>query len=355
MVRSQGQGNKSGESRIMDTCIAILKKSIAVCAAAILLLTCTFSGIASAKDNNSKTGAAAGNVAAASVIKDGEYEPDGFGWTGGSGRLEYIKCDKITVKDGNAKAHLEFASDKYDKVKVSGETFEREGKGNSKFTVPVNINANTRITGRTTAMSQAHWIDYSIYVFLDRGEGISGKTDVSKDVLDEDAPQVFGLSEGTRQDAKDADLFRIFEYDGGYTLLEIDVAKRSVLSYDQEGENRYQRNVVSYLIAEEGSEIPAGVDSDLIIINKPAAKQFVIEDVKDVPYQKIVTSEAELAVLPASQIKGFLWFGKSKAEAAEELEKRMDTLGIPLIFDRTDSEKGKDNKAQWENVYEILK
>ena len=339
----------------MDTCIAITKKSIAVCAAALLLLTSTFTGIVSAKDNNIQTGAAAGNVAAASVMKDGEYKPDGFGWTGGSGRLEYIKCDKITVTGGKAKAHLEFASDKYDKVKVSGETFEREGSGNSTFTVPVNINANTHITGRTTAMSQAHWIDYTIYVFLDRGEGISSKTEVSADALDEEAPQIFGLSEGARQDAKDADLFRIFTYEGGYTLLEIDVAKRSVLSYDEKGENRYQRNVVSYLIAEEGAEVPAGVDSDLIVIRKPAAKQFVIEDVKDVPYQKIVTSEAELAVLPASQIKGFLWFGKSKAEAAEELEKRMDTLGIPLLFDRADSEKGKDNKAQWENVYELLK
>ncbi|MBQ9707996.1 MAG: hypothetical protein IJV66_02295, partial [Firmicutes bacterium] len=55
-----------------------------------------------------KNAAATKTVAASSVygdgqgsddygIDDGKYTPDNFGWSGGSGRLKYIKCQEITV------------------------------------------------------------------------------------------------------------------------------------------------------------------------------------------------------------------------------------------------------------------
>lgn len=293
--------------------------------------------------------------AAKAGISDGTYEPGGFAWSGGSGRLKYIKCDKITVKGGAATARLEFGSDKYDRVRTGGKVYEREGSGNSVFTVPVNINANTKITGRTTAMSQPHWVDYDVYVYMDRGDGTYGRTTAAEDRLDEKAPEVFGLSGGQREDSGDAAYLRIFGYDGGFRLVEVDVSTKSVLGYGEPGESVYERNVVSYLFVPEGSDAPAGTDRSLVVVQRPASDTFRIEDVKDVPYQDIVRESPDAAVLPGGEIRKFLWFGAGRRQAAEELEKRMETLGVPLIFDRQDREKGGKAKAQWEKMYELFK
>ncbi|MBQ9911515.1 MAG: hypothetical protein IJM49_00635, partial [Firmicutes bacterium] len=53
-------------------------------------------------------------VDASTTLKDGEYKPDSFSWSGGSGRLAYIRCNKIIVRNGQAYAEIEFSSPNYD-------------------------------------------------------------------------------------------------------------------------------------------------------------------------------------------------------------------------------------------------
>ncbi|MBQ9707679.1 MAG: hypothetical protein IJV66_00650, partial [Firmicutes bacterium] len=248
-----------------------------------------------------------------------------------------------------------------DSIRTGGKKYETDedasSSGGSVFTIPVKINENTSISARTTAMSQPHWIDYDIYVFLkeaDRSGNLSGETVVSRDSLEGDVPAILGLPEGEVVDTGDAQLMRIFSF-GEISLLQIDVSKnKSVLRYDEPGETLYESNVVNYLILPEDTQLPAGTDQDFILVRTPVKSTYTAEDVRQLDYKDIIQSEAEMVKLPAEQIKKFLWFGKGKREAAEELEKSLVTLGIPLFFDRADSEKGKERKAQWEKVYELF-
>lgn len=115
------------------------------------------SGNKTSDKNNSKT---------QSDLTDGTYTPDQFSWSGGSGRLAYIACDKIIVKKGKAYATIRFSSSSYDKVQAGGSTYANTGSTESTFTIPVNLNANNTISARTVAMSAPHWVDYTIYPYL---------------------------------------------------------------------------------------------------------------------------------------------------------------------------------------------
>ncbi|MBQ8151333.1 MAG: hypothetical protein IJ070_01035, partial [Firmicutes bacterium] len=66
--------------------------------------------------------------AEANPLKDERYECDAFGWSGGSGRLKYIRCSHVTIDGGKAYAEIEFSSDRYDAVKVAGQKYENKAK-----------------------------------------------------------------------------------------------------------------------------------------------------------------------------------------------------------------------------------
>lgn len=99
-------------------------------------------------------------------IKDGTYTPS-FGFTGGTGKTT-ISCNKVVVKNGKAAATIAFSSSSYTWVKVNGTKYYNENKGgNATFTIPIQLNGKTNITGETTAMSTAHEIDYVLYCYVD--------------------------------------------------------------------------------------------------------------------------------------------------------------------------------------------
>lgn len=133
-------------------------------------------GNASGSKDNSKN-----NSKTQSGLADGTYTPDQFSWSGGSGRLAYIACDKITVKKGKAYATIRFSSSSYDKVQAGGGIYANTGGAESTFTIPVTLNANNTISARTVAMSAPHWIDYTIYPYLaEAGKGNGGVTKTAK-------------------------------------------------------------------------------------------------------------------------------------------------------------------------------
>lgn len=99
-------------------------------------------------------------------VKDGTYTPS-FGFTGGTGKTT-ISCNKVVVKNGKATATITFSSSSYTWVKVNGTKYYNENKGgNATFTIPIQLNGKTNITGETTAMSTAHEIDYVLYCYVD--------------------------------------------------------------------------------------------------------------------------------------------------------------------------------------------
>lgn len=239
----------------------------------------------------------------ATTLKDGTCRPESFSWSGGSGRLAYIKCTRIRVTGGRAYATIVFGSSSYDRLKAAGSIYSRSGSGCSTFVIPVRLNENNVIIGRTTAMSQAHWVRYSIYIAISEGEkGSSSEvTSLSTEKLPKKAPTITGLKYRGTTKIKYASLFRIYRYDHGVTMVVMDMTKRTGLfhkedsqkksaadepAYDEEGnmiersqhditEELYQNNIVNYLVVPKGYDVPAGLDKKCIIVEKPAARAYI--------------------------------------------------------------------------------
>ena len=278
-------------------------------------------------------------------LQDGTYSCDTFGWSGGTGRLAYIKCNKITVKGGRAYAEIEFSSTSYDKVRASGKTYEKIGSGNSRFVIPVEMNVNNTISGRTSAMSSPHWVTYTIYPYIEGAEKTSGKKEVKASSKEKEIKVTH------------AKLFKIYEYENGSRLLEIK-------------QDKEKNDVMKYLLVPEGIEVPAGSEKEMNIVDVPCqsiwtgakttalfmdrlgaegAASIFEENYSTPDYKSIVLNETKLAILPA----GSIW-GEDKQEELETIKTRFSTLGIPVIADRSMDEETDEAKAEWMKVYAAL-
>lgn len=360
------------------------------------------------KNNSGNKTSDKNNTKTRSGLTDGTYTPGQFSWSGGSGRLAYIACDKITVKKGKAYATIRFSSPSYDKVQAGGSTYANTGSTESTFTIPITLNANNTISARTVAMSAPHWVDYTIYPYLAEAgkENESGtktfaqKTE-RKNTKDKDknkgskdnkeVSEIIGLGEAEEIPMKYAEYCRLYRYAGGIKLLQIDLTTDSSLSYeekameaqteveyDEEGrpiaksqseitQALYQNSIVSYLLVPKGTEIPAGLDKEMILISIPADKTWSAsgtasrfmqalgcedmlttdasesENPAAPDFKSIVQDENNLAILPLQP-----------QTELEILEKRFATLNIPVIMDRSAEEKTLEAKAEWAKVYAAL-
>lgn len=261
-------------------------------------------------------------------ISDGEYTPEKFTWSGGTGRVQ-ISCDKVVVKEGRAYATLIFSSDHYQYVKVDGDTYyTTKSDGQASVEIPVVLNQNMKIVGMTDKMSSAHEIEYNIYVYLESGKTTDSTQTVNEsNGLDEKAPEIMGLKYQSETEVKYARYFKIYHYEKGITLLEVDVAKdtardpekaeekqdskksketsnkkasdekkntkesaskliavdeEEVSDADKNGVSEselaaklYKGNIVRYLLIPENVEIPVGLEQDMIIVRMPKAKAYV--------------------------------------------------------------------------------
>ena len=239
-------------------------------------------------------------VNSATTLADGVYTPDKFSWSGGTGKVS-ISCTKITVTGGQAYATIVFSSGSYGYVKANGNTYYPTATGStSTFVIPVELNKNNTIIGMTTKMSTAHEISYSIFIYLSAaakadGTTVSGETNLSADTLDEKAPEIMGLSYQSETKVEHAEYFKIYHYDQGITLLEIDQKQKdakedskSTESTDKEDTadsgltpaqeeqlELYKAKIVRYLIVPEDAEIPAGLDKEMIVIQQPKKSAYV--------------------------------------------------------------------------------
>ena len=235
-------------------------------------------------------------------LKDGVYTPDSFSWSGGTGKVS-ITCSKVTVTGGQAYATITFSSPHYQYVKANGNVYYPSAKTGSStsFVIPVELNKNNSVVGMTTAMSTAHEIKYTIFVYIAEaakanasaranGKEVtvigangsdSSKTATANKKMDEVAPEIIGLEYQSETKAEYAKYFKIYHYDQGITLLEIDMNKKTgrkaagkkwkeaseisgLNPAEQEQAALYLNKVIKYLIVPENVEIPAGLDKEVI-------------------------------------------------------------------------------------------
>ena len=281
------------------------------------------------EDNSSSESDLSGATAAvdsSTALPDGVYTPDSFAFSGGTGRVT-ITCRQVTVIGGQAYATIVISSAKYGYVKAGGGIYYPtiEG-GTSVFTIPVQLNVNNTIIGMTTAMSAPHEITYSIFVYIAAADGQqqtaeNNDTIGEKNQIDETAPVIAGLTGGSEIKLEHAELLKLFRYDNGCVLVEIDRTKGTVLDPEKRktesadttantaksadaaqevteaaaGEEEtgstsniktdadyamelYQEDVVKYLIVPEGVELPAGMEKQVILIQMPKKSVYAASE-----------------------------------------------------------------------------
>lgn len=240
----------------------------------------------------------------------------------------------MTIQNGQAYATLVFSSDHYQYVKANGNKYyTTKGGGSATAVIPVALNQNNKIIGMTDKMSVAHEIEYTIFIYLAAANGgtSANGTDAStsnNQKLDEQAPEIIGLEYQSETKLDYAEYFKIYHYDQGIVLLEIDMTKdtvrdpekaeetkseneksaedkeksskkkvasvtinRSEDSKNSDAESKvdasveesaasdnngtseqelaaelYKGNVVKYLIVPEDVEVPVGLEQDMIIV-----------------------------------------------------------------------------------------
>lgn len=278
------------------------------------------------------------------TLDDGVYTPKSFSFSGGSGRI-IIVLDKLEVKNGQAYATITFkkkngGAASMDSLRANGQTYS----GFNTFTIPVELNANNKVVGRTTAMSVPHWIEYTIFIAMDEpGKEKEDKQDVSenKTEMDEEAPEILGLEAKDETEIVYSDLIRIFNYEDGYYLIEIDAVQdtardtlenRTQIELDalakakekkeseenaeepaeeealEEGGSSsaeesisdmiaqlYKNEIIKYLVIPVGKEVPAGLDKEVIIISQPLDKAYIaseeaLEMISAIGAQKNITA-----------------------------------------------------------------
>ena len=372
-------------------------------------------------------------------LKDGVYTPDSFSWSGGTGKVS-ISCSKVTVTGGQAYATITFSSTHYQYVKANGNVYYPSSKTGSStsFVIPVELNKNNTIVGMTTAMSTAHEIKYTIFVYIAEaakanasaranGKEVtvigangsdSSKTAAANKKMDEVAPEIIGLEYQSETKAEYAKYFKIYHYDQGITLLEIDMNKKTgrkaagkkwketsetsgLNPAEQEQAALYLNKVVKYLIVPENAEIPAGLDKEVIVVRQPtdhvyagsnktislmeelgqldkvtavgvkknkcknetirekmAEKEVVYAGTSGkLNYKKLVKNKCNLALLSSNVLpeKGSSKkAAKKKMAAYRKMTEKMTLLQIPVIVDRAKDEKGKDAQKEWEKVYQVI-
>ena len=372
-------------------------------------------------------------------LKDGVYTPDSFSWSGGTGKVS-ITCSKVTVTGGQAYATITFSSPHYQYVKANGNVYYPSAKTGSStsFVIPVELNKNNSVVGMTTAMSTAHEIKYTIFVYIAEaakanasaranGKEVtvigangsdSSKTATENKKMDEVAPEIIGLEYQSETKAEYAKYFKIYHYDQGITLLEIDMNKKTgrkaagkkwkeaseisgLNPAEQEQAALYLNKVIKYLIVPENAEIPAGLDKEVIVVRQPADHVYAgsnktislmeelgqldkvttvgvkknkckNETIKEkmaekeviyagtsgkLNYKKLVKNKCNLALLSSSVLpekRSSKKAAKKKMTAYRKMTEKMTLLQIPVIVDRAKDEKGKDAQKEWEKVYQVI-
>lgn len=323
-------------------------------------------------DNESKweadTSGSTSAVNSSTTLADGVYTPDRFSWSGGTGKVK-ITCNKITIQNGQAYATLVFDSDHYQYVKADGKTYyTTKGGGMATVVIPIALNQNNTILAMTDKMSVAHEISYTIFVYLAAAGNGKDAGNVQNKTLDDKAPEIMGLNYESETKLEHAEYFKIYHYDKGITLLEVDVTKDTIrdpekkdpdkketdadkdsdkseeTSKDQTSEaadsaedgeavvgeteqaaELYKGNVIKYLLVPENTVIPVGLSEDMIVVQMPTDKAYVSDN-------EILKQMEEMDLLDQVAAVGMKKKNCEVSDIADKMSKKKDEKQAEVIY-----------------------
>lgn len=286
-------------------------------------------------------------------LADGTYRID-VALGGGSGRTSVESPALLTVKDGRMTARIVFSSPNYDYMKVDGVQYDRVNEeGNSAFEIPVSgLDFPIAVIADTIAMSVPHEIEYTL-------------------TFDSSSLE----PEGSLEDAKPfasmelhyADQFSVDYYDGGYKLISI-------------------KDGGSYLVVPEGSEPPSGLSEEIVVLRQPLDHVYLVAT----SAMDFICGIESLDQIALSGTEASGWYIKEAREAMEagdiayagkysapdyerilaagcdlavestmiyhspEVKEQMETLGIPVLVERSSYESHPLGRMEWIRLYGAL-
>lgn len=286
-------------------------------------------------------------------LADGTYRID-VALGGGSGRTSVESPALLTVKDGRMTARIVFSSPNYDYMKVDGVQYDRVNEeGNSAFEIPVSgLDFPMAVIADTIAMSVPHEIEYTL-------------------TFDSSSLE----PEGSLEDAKPfasmelhyADQFSVDYYDGGYKLISI-------------------KDGGSYLVVPEGSEPPSGLSEEIVVLRQPLDHVYLVAT----SAMDFICGIESLDKIALSGTEASGWYIKEAREAMEagdiayagkysapdyerilaagcdlavestmiyhspEVKEQMETLGIPVLVERSSYESHPLGRMEWIRLYGAL-
>lgn len=295
-----------------------------------------------------------------------EAAPDGFTFSGGSGRVT-ITCDAVWEADGQTMARIVFSSPNYPTLQSGGVTYEARHEGKTSiFEIPVTLNQDMEVVGTTTAMSQPHDITYTIRVSVGEAVPEAATEAVEGYVPITDKAPVEGLTWKRRMPLTYAENFSVDYYEGGYVLIDVVDGDRMLLLPD-------------------GAEDPADLPADVLAIHRPqniylaatsAMALFARLDALDaLGASSLEASDWSVEAAREAMEAGEIAFAGKYSEPDYELliqlgcdlaiestmifhtpkvKEMLENLGIPVFVDRSSYEPHPLGRTEWIKLYGAL-
>ena len=314
---------------------------------ALLCLVLMLTGCGASSDDNVSVSGNAEPGTDTQVTDDGAeyYTPDKFSFEGGTGKVG-ISCEAIIIDNDETFATIQFSSDAYTYIRVGDEKTNCDhGEGTSYATIPIILNANNTIYAETTKMSEAHEIEYRILVYLQDGNP-EGAADcyalLNTSNLDETAPLIPGIEAAQEEAVLESENCKVFAYNNDVKLLEIKMKDSTetaasiadpaayttkAMTIEDAREKLYAGSVIKYILVPEGTELPAGIEKEAIVIPTPITN--VYSGSADISLKDLLAEKYDLVLLsPEILADGNDAFETFAADAA--------SLGIPVMIEFAD-------------------
>lgn len=293
------------------------------------------------------------------------HAPEGFSFSGGSGKVE-ITCPAIWEEGGATWARIVFSSPNYPKLVSEGVEYTAAHDGDTSiFTLPVTLDQEMTVVATTTAMSQPHDITYTLrFGATASGEETAEETTEAPAV---ERTPIEGLTWARRMPLKYAEGFTVDYYEGGYALIDIVDGDRA-------------------LVIPEGGSIPENLPEDVLTLQRPLQNVYLAATSAMALFDRMdaldmlgsCSLEAEgwsVENARAAMEAGDIRFAGKYSEPDYELllqtgcdlaiestmifhtpkvKEMLETLGIPVLVDRSSYEEHPLGRTEWIKLYAVL-
>lgn len=308
-------------------------------------------------------------------LEDGLYTAEVV-LEGGSGRASVESPASIRVEDGKISATIVWGSANYDYMKVKDEKIEWKGtEGNSTFEIPVDgFDWRIPVIADTIAMSTPHEISYTLTfpsASIKRAENNASETETNTARIGEESSESAkdwdSMTVSRTMKLDYADQFSVDYYEGGYALITI-------------------KDSGQFLVVPEQARIPEGVPGQVTVLRQPVSNIYLAATSAMDLFCSLDGLECvTLSGTPASgwYIEGareamesgrMLYAGKYSAPDYElilskacslavestmiyhtpEIKEQLETLGIPVLVERSSYESHPLGRMEWIKLYGVL-